>query len=222
MELKPGSKLGPYEIVSPGARRIGASLPGTNGNRQLAGAEQDHRTVKKRVWLAKGYGSSECMADVAGNRDSEHHPERSSEMAGQSRRSRPSAFHRRIVRTRYLIGFTPNRLVLPKPLKPRTWQRNHRERTALTLRTRGTAREFRNPGFTGNYPNDDSWSSTRSQISRMAIVIFKYSSRCVGFTRYLVACASSSLLIFFGTVFALRTTTGIPCNRFSARISSRT
>src|SRR4029453_8404734 len=38
--------------------------------------EQDHRTVKKRVWLAKGYGSfSECVADVAGNRDSEHDPE---------------------------------------------------------------------------------------------------------------------------------------------------
>ena len=30
--------------------------------------EQDHRTVKKRVWLAKGYGSfSDRVADAGGN-----------------------------------------------------------------------------------------------------------------------------------------------------------
>jgi transposase-like protein len=67
--------------------------------------EQDHRTVKKRVWLAKGYGSlSECVADVAGYRDSEHDPEGASEMAGQRRCSRPSSLHRRVVRTLGLTG----------------------------------------------------------------------------------------------------------------------
>ena len=29
--------------------------------------EQDHRTVKKRVWLAKGYGSFRRLADDTGN-----------------------------------------------------------------------------------------------------------------------------------------------------------
>jgi hypothetical protein len=33
-----------------------------------------------------------------------------------------------------------------------------RARTVLTLRTRGTVHEFRNPDFTGNYPNDGSWT----------------------------------------------------------------
>jgi transposase, IS6 family len=62
--------------------------------------EQDHWTVKKRVWLAKGYGSvSERVADTAGNRNGEHDQEGSSEMAGQRRRDRPGAFHRRAVRT---------------------------------------------------------------------------------------------------------------------------
>jgi hypothetical protein len=48
------------------------------------------------------------MADIAGHRDNEHDPERSSEMAGQSRRSGPGAFHRRVVRTRYLIRIHPS------------------------------------------------------------------------------------------------------------------
>ena len=38
--------------------------------------EQDHRTVKKRVWLAKGYGLfSERVADDTGNRNGAHDPE---------------------------------------------------------------------------------------------------------------------------------------------------
>ena len=48
--------------------------------------EQDHRSVKKRVWLAKGYGSfSERVADPAGNRGGEHDQEGKSKMAGQTR-----------------------------------------------------------------------------------------------------------------------------------------
>jgi IS6 family transposase len=48
--------------------------------------EQDHRTVKKRVWLAKGYGSfSKCLADAARNRYGEHDQERTSEMVTDSR-----------------------------------------------------------------------------------------------------------------------------------------
>jgi IS6 family transposase len=35
--------------------------------------EQDHRTVKKRVWLAKGYGSFlDRLADTTGNRKTVH------------------------------------------------------------------------------------------------------------------------------------------------------
>ena len=45
--------------------------------------EQDHRTVKKRVWLATGYGVSECVADVAGNRNDAHDQQGTSPVAGQ-------------------------------------------------------------------------------------------------------------------------------------------
>ena len=34
-----------------------SSVYTTASNRSSASFEQDHRTVKKRVWLAKGYGS---------------------------------------------------------------------------------------------------------------------------------------------------------------------
>ena len=45
--------------------------------------EQDHRTVKKRVWLGQGlWIFSECVADVARYRDSEHDPKGPREMAG--------------------------------------------------------------------------------------------------------------------------------------------
>src|SRR3954447_21156818 len=42
--------------------------------------EQDHRFVKKRVWLAKRVRLvSECVADIAGHRSNEYDPERESE-----------------------------------------------------------------------------------------------------------------------------------------------
>ena len=45
--------------------------------------EQDHRTVKKRVWLGQGlWILSECMAHVARHRNSEHDPKGPREMAG--------------------------------------------------------------------------------------------------------------------------------------------
>ena len=57
--------------------------------------EQDHRTVKKRVWLAKGYGSfSDRLADTTGNRNSTHDSEGPSEVGGQGRRQGASAVHR--------------------------------------------------------------------------------------------------------------------------------
>ena len=42
--------------------------------------EQDHRTVKKRTWLAKGYGSFYGMADLARNRSGRDDPEGPSEV----------------------------------------------------------------------------------------------------------------------------------------------
>ena len=66
--------------------------------------EQDHRTVKEKSLASQGlWNLSECVADVAGYRDSEHDPEGASEMAGQRRCGRPSAFHRRVVRSDCLI-----------------------------------------------------------------------------------------------------------------------
>jgi hypothetical protein len=68
--------------------------------------EQDHRTVKKRVWLAKGLRFiSERMADVAGNRNGAHDSEGPSEMAGKRGCGRPSSFHRQAVRPRCLTSF---------------------------------------------------------------------------------------------------------------------
>jgi len=68
--------------------------------------EQDHRTVKKRVWLAKGYGAFQSVANVAGNRNSAHDPERPGEMVGKRGCGRPSSLHRRIVRLSCLTGFS--------------------------------------------------------------------------------------------------------------------
>jgi transposase-like protein len=47
--------------------------------------EQDHRTVKKRVWLAKGYGSFHSAWRTARHRNSPYDSKRKSEMAGQRR-----------------------------------------------------------------------------------------------------------------------------------------
>jgi transposase-like protein len=54
--------------------------------------EQDHRTVKKRTWLAKGYGSFQGVANVAGHRSNPYDSERKSKMAGQSRCRRQALF----------------------------------------------------------------------------------------------------------------------------------
>src|SRR4030088_3130326 len=65
--------------------------------------EQDHRTVKKASLAGQGlWILSQCVADVAGNRDSEHDPGGTRGMAGQRRCGRPSSLHRRAVRTRRL------------------------------------------------------------------------------------------------------------------------
>ncbi len=72
--------------------------------------EQDHRTVKQRVWLAKPWFLSERMADDTRNRNGAHDPEGKSEMAGQRRCGRPSHLHCRIVRPRRLIEFNNSQL----------------------------------------------------------------------------------------------------------------
>jgi len=49
--------------------------------------EQDHRTVKKRTWLAKGYGLIlHSVADVARNRSRAHDPEEPGEMGSEGGR----------------------------------------------------------------------------------------------------------------------------------------
>src|SRR5258708_38674182 len=56
--------------------------------------EQDHRTVKERTWLAKGYGSFQgAWRTFAGHRSSPYDSERKSGMAGQIRCRRASALH---------------------------------------------------------------------------------------------------------------------------------
>src|SRR5262249_30234372 len=71
--------------------------------------EQDHRTVKKRVWLAQGlWVLSECLADIAGHRDGGHDSKRPSEMAGQGRCGGVSALHCRAIRSRCISGDRPN------------------------------------------------------------------------------------------------------------------
>jgi transposase, IS6 family len=47
--------------------------------------EQDHRLVKKRVWLAKGYGSFQSAWRTLQGIETVHDSERESEMAGQRR-----------------------------------------------------------------------------------------------------------------------------------------
>ena len=69
--------------------------------------EQDHRTVKKRVWLAKGYGSFQsAWRTLQGIETVDNDPEGPSEMVGKRGCSLPSLLHRRIVRSRRLSGFT--------------------------------------------------------------------------------------------------------------------
>jgi IS6 family transposase len=71
--------------------------------------EQDHRTVKKRVWLAKGYGSFQsAWRTLQGNRDSGHDPKGPREMAGEGGCCRPSSVHRRVVRTLCVTGLHPS------------------------------------------------------------------------------------------------------------------
>src|SRR5689334_10574044 len=63
--------------------------------------EQDHRAVKKRVWLAKRIRLvSECVADLTGDRDDAHDQHGTSQVAGQGRRSRPGSLRCQPVRYR--------------------------------------------------------------------------------------------------------------------------
>ena len=63
--------------------------------------EQDHRTVKKRVWPGQGlWLLSQRVANVAGDRSGVHDSEGSSEVAGQGRFGRSSALHCRAIRHR--------------------------------------------------------------------------------------------------------------------------
>jgi transposase, IS6 family len=65
--------------------------------------EQDHRTVKKRLRLAKGYRSfRSARANAAKNRNHAHDQQRAREMAAAGRRSRPSSVRGQLVRHRRL------------------------------------------------------------------------------------------------------------------------
>jgi hypothetical protein len=76
--------------------------------------EQDHRTVKKRVWLASGYGSFQSAW-----------------------RTLPGAFHQRVVRTRDLIQIhSQTASYWLESLNPGTSQRNRRANAS----ERGSAR----------------------------------------------------------------------------------
>jgi transposase-like protein len=87
--------------------------------------EQDHRTVKKRVWLAKGYGSfSDRLADTTGNRNSTHDSEGPSEVVGKRGCGGPRSLHRLAVRHRCLTRLDHSQLCSDKFASPKTSQRN--------------------------------------------------------------------------------------------------
>ena len=68
--------------------------------------EQDHRTVKKRVWLAKGYGAFQTAWRTLQGIETVHMiPQGPSEMVGKRGWGRPSTFHRLAVRALRLTGF---------------------------------------------------------------------------------------------------------------------
>ena len=68
--------------------------------------EQDHRTVKKRVWLAKGYGSFQSEWRGPCRESKQYHdPEGPSEMAGKTGCGRPSLLYCRVVRPHFITGF---------------------------------------------------------------------------------------------------------------------
>jgi len=69
--------------------------------------EQDHRIVKRRVWLAKGYGSFQSAWRTLQGIETVHiDSERKSEMAGQRRCARSSTLHYRPVRHPGVADFT--------------------------------------------------------------------------------------------------------------------
>ena len=87
--------------------------------------EQDHCIVKKRVWLAKGYGSfSDRLADTTGNRNSTHNSEGPSEVVGKRGCGGPRSLHRLAVRHRCLTRLDHSQLCSDKFASPKTSQRN--------------------------------------------------------------------------------------------------
>jgi transposase-like protein len=65
--------------------------------------EQDHRSVKKRTWLAKGYGSFQsAWRTLEGIENSEHDPEGTGEVDSQRRCQRSNALRSEAVRHRCL------------------------------------------------------------------------------------------------------------------------
>src|SRR5947208_17015212 len=61
--------------------------------------EQDHRTVKKRVWLAKGYGSFQSAWRTLQDIETVNMIQKGRVRAGQRKYGRPRSLHRRAVRT---------------------------------------------------------------------------------------------------------------------------
>jgi IS6 family transposase len=63
--------------------------------------EQDHRTVKKRVWLAKGYGSFQSTWRTLPGIEAVNMVRKGRvRWLAKRRRGRPGDFHQRAVRTR--------------------------------------------------------------------------------------------------------------------------
>ena len=84
--------------------------------------EQDHRTVKKRVWLAKGYGSFQSAWRTLQGIETVNMIRK---VASQRRFGRPSSLHRRAVRTLCLTRFTLNRLTGLSRLLPELRNETH-------------------------------------------------------------------------------------------------
>ena len=87
--------------------------------------EQDHRSVKKRVWLAKGYGSFQSAWRTLQGIETVNMI-RKSEMAAERRCGWPRDFHQRAVRTRCHLNQNQNSDNLHGPESPclRTSQQN--------------------------------------------------------------------------------------------------
>jgi transposase-like protein len=86
--------------------------------------EQDHRTVKKRVWLAKGYGSFQSAWRTLQGIETMHMINKGSvRWLAKRRRCRPGSLRRRPLRYRRLQR-KPNVTVLAQFALSQSWQRN--------------------------------------------------------------------------------------------------